>query len=61
MRSAEMLLIMAEAEANLGNVTSALSYLNLLQSARMVSNQTTSVAKEELLEEIYKERRKELL
>ena len=27
----------------------------------MVSNQTTSVAKEELLEEIYKERRKELL
>ena len=61
MRSSEMLLIMAEAEANLGNVSSALTYLNMLQSARMVSKQTTAEAKDELLEEIYKERRKELL
>lgn len=52
MRSSEMLLIMAEAEANLGNVSSALTYLNMLQSARMVSKQTTAEAKDELLEEI---------
>ena len=59
-RASEMLLIMAESEANLGNVTGALTYLKTLQSARNVSVLTSSTIKEELLEEIYVERRKEL-
>lgn len=41
MRSAEMLLIMAEAEANLNNVGAALSHLNTLQNAREVAKPTT--------------------
>lgn len=61
MRSAEMLLIMAEAEANLNNVGAALSHLNTLQNAREVAKPTTATGKDELLEAIYVERRKELL
>jgi hypothetical protein len=59
MRSSEMLLIMAEAAAQLGN-NNALSYLNTLQSARS-ANLTTATDKGTLLESIYVERRKELL
>lgn len=61
MRSSEMLLIMAEAEANLGNTANALSDLNKLQQARNVSKLTTTTSQSDLLEAIYKERRKELL
>lgn len=61
MRGAEMLLIMAEAEANLGNTTTALSYLQTLQNARNVQTPTTATATDALLEAIYVERRKELL
>ena len=61
MRSAEMLLIMAEAQANLGNTTEALADLNKLQNAREVAKPTTTTAKDDLLEAIYVERRKELL
>lgn len=61
MRASEMLLIMAEAEANLNNSASALSYLTALQNARNVAKPTTTTAKDELLEAIYVERRKELL
>ncbi|MCD8268599.1 MAG: RagB/SusD family nutrient uptake outer membrane protein [Parabacteroides sp.] len=61
MRGAEMLLIMAEAEANLGNAGTALSHLNTLQNAREVTKVTTATGKDELLESIYVERRKELL
>lgn len=61
MRASEMLLIMAEAEANLNNSASALSYLTTLQNARNVAKPTTVTAKDELLEAIYVERRKELL
>ncbi|GHT30290.1 membrane protein [Bacteroidia bacterium] len=61
MRASEMLLIIAEAEANLGNSGNALSRLTELQKAREVSNLTTTTAKEALLEAIYVERRKELL
>lgn len=60
MRGSEMLLIMAEAEANLGNTTQALSYLNTLQSARQ-AKLTTDAEKTALLNKIYIERRKELL
>ena len=55
-----MLLIMAEAQANLGNSGEAISLLNRLQSSRG-AKLTTTTNKSELLEEIYKERRKELL
>ncbi|KAA6330789.1 hypothetical protein EZS27_020547 [termite gut metagenome] len=61
MRSSEMLLIVAEAEANLENTANALSSLIYLQRARDVSNLANSTAKEDLLEAIYVERRKELL
>lgn len=61
MRSSEMLLVMAEAEANLGNSAAALAYLTTLQQARRVAQLTTTTAKVELLEAIYTERRKELL
>lgn len=60
-RASEMLLIMAEAEANLGNTSKALEHLIILQEARNVSTLTTTSIKDELLEEIYIERRKELL
>lgn len=60
MRGSEMLLIMAEAEANLGNTTQALNYLNILRTARDAKT-TTTTDKIKLLEEIYIERRKELL
>lgn len=61
MRGAEMLLIMAEAEANLGNTATALSYLQTLQNARNVEKPTAATASDALLEAIYVERRKELL
>lgn len=60
MRGSEMLLIMAEAEANLGNTSQALSYLNTLQTARE-AKLTTEQDKSALLDKIYIERRKELL
>lgn len=60
MRGSEMLLIMAEASAHLGNGKS-LEYLNRLQTARGVTSLTTAVGGDELLEAIYIERRKELL
>jgi hypothetical protein len=59
LRSSEMLLIKAEAEANLGNA-SALATLNTLQSQRN-AQLTTTTDKAQLLEAIYVERRKELL
>ena len=61
MRGAEMLLIRAEARANqAGKLTQALADLNTLQIARnaVVTNNSTNPA---LLEDIYLERRKELL
>ena len=60
MRGSEMLLIMAEASAQLSN-GNALEYLNRLQTARGVINKTTATDKDNLLEAIYIERRKELL
>lgn len=60
MRGSEMLLIMAEAQANLGNTAEALTLLNTLQSARN-AQLTTTTTQEDLLEAIYVERRKELL
>lgn len=60
MRGSEMLLIMAEAEANLGNTGSALNYLNTLQRTRE-SDLTSITEKNALLDKIYVERRKELL
>jgi hypothetical protein len=59
MRSSEMLLIKAEAEAQLNN-SAALATLQTLQTARNATL-TTTTAKNELLEAIYVERRKELL
>jgi hypothetical protein len=56
-----MLLIMAEAEANLGNSANALLHLTTLQKARDVSKLTTTTSKDDLLEAVYVERRKELL
>ena len=61
-RSSEMLLIMAEAKANIDNGgATALGYLNTLQTARDVKSPTTTTEKGDLLEAIYVERRKELL
>ena len=60
MRGSEMLLIMAEAEANLGQTSEALAHLNTLQAARQAQLTKTS-DKNDLLEKIYIERRKELL
>lgn len=60
MRGSEMLLIMAEAEANLGHGTQALGFLNTLRTARNAKT-TDTAEKNSLLEEIYVERRKELL
>ena len=61
MRGSEMLLIKAECEANRNNTSAALATLNTLQSARNVATPTQTANKEELLEAIYVERRKELL
>jgi hypothetical protein len=61
LRGSEMLLIKAEADANLGNAAQSLASLNQLQTARNVAAKTTTTDKEELLEAIYLERRKELL
>ena len=61
MRGSEMLLIMAEAKANLGQSSEAVQLLQTLQNARNVKTPTTTTAKTELLEAIYVERRKELL
>lgn len=60
MRGSEMLLIMAEAKANLSDDTTAKTLLNKLQSARNVKELTDASGKD-LLEAIYVERRKELL
>lgn len=61
MRGSEMLLIMAEAKAHSSSTTSeALGLLNKLQKARN-AKLTTTTNQNELLEEIYVERRKELL
>lgn len=60
MRGSEMLLIMAEASAQLNN-GKGLEYLNRLQTARNVQKLTTAGSGEDLLEAIYAERRKELL
>lgn len=57
MRGSEMLLIKAEAAAQLGKSGEALQLLNTLQSARNASLSNGT----DLLEDIYKERRKELL
>ena len=61
MRGSEMLLIMAEAKANLNKTAEALTDLKTLQTAREVGVKTATASKDELLEAIYKERRKELL
>jgi hypothetical protein len=60
LRSSEMLLIKAEAEANLNNSSDALASLNTLQTLRE-AQPTTTTDKNALLEAIYVERRKELL
>lgn len=60
MRGTEMLLIMAEALANQGDSGGAIALLNKLQSSRG-AKLTTVTEKNALLEEIYIERRKELL
>ena len=60
MRGAEMLLIMAEAAAQKGNSGEALNLLNRLQVARNATP-TTNAGGEALLEDIYVERRKELI
>lgn len=61
LRASEMLLIMAEAQANTGKETEALAYLNKLQNARNVTKITKTTSRNDLLEAIYVERRKELL
>lgn len=60
MRGTEMMLIMAEAKANMGDSGEAISLVNRLQASRG-AKLTTVTSKPDLLEEIYKERRKELL
>ena len=60
MRGTEMLLVMAEAKANQGTSGEAITLLNRLQSSRGAVL-TTTTNKADLLEAIYKERRKELL
>lgn len=60
MRGTEMLLILAEAKANTGDTAGAIALLNKLQASRNAAL-TTTTDKTELLEAIYKERRKELL
>lgn len=60
MRGSEMLLIMAEAKANLNATGEAKSLLNTLQGARQ-AKLTATTEKDQLLEAIYVERRKELL
>ncbi len=61
LRGSEMLLIMAEAKANLNKTSEALTDLKTLQTAREVAVKTATASKDELLEAIYTERRKELL
>ena len=61
LRSSEMLLIMAEAKANTGNVSEANSLLNELRKNRITNYvETTYGTKEELLSQILLERRHEL-
>lgn len=60
MRGSEMLLVAAEAAANKDNTGEALTLLNTLQSSRN-ANLTPTSSKNDLLEAIYVERRKELL
>lgn len=60
MRGSEMLLIMAEAAARKNNPGEALTLLNRLQVARNATP-TTNASGDALLEDIYRERRKELI
>ena len=60
MRGTEMLLVMAEALANQDKYAEAVTLLNKLQASRG-AKLTTTTQKQALLEEIYVERRKELL
>lgn len=61
MRGAEQLLIQAEALTRLGNLTDALGLLNELREKRGLSPLLiSSFSQEELLEEVLRERRKEL-
>lgn len=60
MRSAEMYLIEAEAEARNGNVTNAILILNQLKAARNANVYSGSLAQDAVIKEILIERRKEL-
>ncbi|GAB0155163.1 RagB/SusD family nutrient uptake outer membrane protein [Chryseobacterium sp. Alg-005] len=60
MRSAEMYLIEAEAEARNGNVTNAVTVLNQLKSARNANLYSGSLAQDAVIKEVLIERRKEL-
>lgn len=60
MRSAEMYLIEAEAEARNGNVTNAILVLNQLKAARNANVYSGSLAQDAVIKEILIERRKEL-
>lgn len=60
MRSAEMYLIEAEAEARNGNVTNAVTVLNQLKAARNANVYSGSLAQDAVIKEILIERRKEL-
>ncbi|MDC8106353.1 RagB/SusD family nutrient uptake outer membrane protein [Chryseobacterium sp. B21-037] len=60
MRSAEMYLIEAEAEARNGNVTNAVAVLNQLKSARQANLYSGSLAQNDVIKEVLIERRKEL-
>lgn len=60
MRSAEMYLIEAEAEARNGNITNAILALNQLKAARNATVYSGSLAQDAVIKEILIERRKEL-
>jgi len=60
MRAAEMYLIEAEAEARNGNVTTAVTVLNQLKSARNANQYSGSLAQNDVIKEVLIERRKEL-
>lgn len=60
MRSAEMYLIEAEAEARNGNVINAILVLNQLKAARNANVYSGSLAQDAVIKEILIERRKEL-
>lgn len=60
MRSAEMYLIEAEAEARNGNTSQAVAVLNQLKAARKANVYSGSLAQDDVVKEILVERRKEL-